>query len=192
VRTFFWSNLKFISNTYLRLYGAKVAGSVTLVGLPIISVKKLSNIYLHDGVKIVSNSTGTALGVGRRTILRTLFEGATITIGQDSGLSGSTITCASKIIIGKRCLIGADVLIMDTDFHPVKHETRNSVNLPYPAESDRIEIGDDVFIGARSIILKGVKIGNGCVIGAGSVVTSSLPSMTISAGNPAKVLKKIN
>lgn len=60
-----------------------------------------------------------------------------------------------------------------------------------PPASAPVIIGDDVFIGARAIILKGVTIGDGAVIGAGSVVTKSIPPRVIAAGNPARIIKEI-
>ena len=93
----------------------------------------------------------------------------------------------SVITIGKRVLIGAGACIWDTDFHPLdpilrqQHATRGAKFAP-------ITIEDEVFIGARSLILKGVSIGRGAVIGAGSVVTKNVDAGEIVAGNPARII----
>lgn len=86
-------------------------------------------------------------------------------------------------------MIGSGCLITTTDSHPIHWEARR-LNTEPPASAPVI-IEDDVFIGARSIVLKGVTIGQGAVIGAGSVVTKSIPPRVIAAGNPAKVIKTI-
>ncbi|MBJ7323346.1 MAG: hypothetical protein JHC70_13515 [Rhodococcus sp.] len=92
-----------------------------------------------------------------------------------------------NVEIGDRCLIGADAVITDTDFHPVSPSRgRRYAKVPAGKPEDRIIVGSDVFIGTKSVILKGVRIGDGSVIGAGSVVTKSVRSHTIVAGNPAK------
>jgi acetyltransferase-like isoleucine patch superfamily enzyme len=118
------------------------------------------------------------------------MPGAQITIGDETGLSGTTICAVKSVSIGKRCLIGADVLITDTDFHPINMEGRRYKGASAAASSP-IVIEDDVFIGARSIILKGVRIGSGSVIGAGSVVTKDIPANSVAAGNPARWIKAI-
>jgi acetyltransferase-like isoleucine patch superfamily enzyme len=113
-------------------------------------------------------------------------SGAEIQIGDDTGMSGTTVCAMTSVIIGRGCLIGADVMIVDTDFHPIAPEGRR-----YSAEgvtSAPVRIGDNVFIGARTIVLKGVTIGDNTVIGAGSVVTKNLPANVVAAGNPARVL----
>jgi acetyltransferase-like isoleucine patch superfamily enzyme len=95
------------------------------------------------------------------------------------------------VVIGERCLIGADVMIVDTDFHPMAPIGRRFCSDWKQIRCQPVLIGDDVFIGARSIILKGVHIGDGSVIGAGSVVAHSIRSRVVAVGNPARVIGEI-
>jgi acetyltransferase-like isoleucine patch superfamily enzyme len=93
------------------------------------------------------------------------------------------LCAALSIRIGERCLIGADVVIVDTDFHALDAARRDAGWTAIGCAP--VEIGDDVFIGTRAIVLKGVCIGRGAVVGAGSVVTRSVPEFAVVAGNPA-------
>ncbi len=92
------------------------------------------------------------------------------------------ITCGSRITIGKGCAIARDVIIRDYDAH--------TIDIPGFKIAEPITIGDHVWIGTRAIILKGVEIGDGAVIAAGSIVTKNIPSNCIAAGIPAKVIKE--
>ena len=85
-------------------------------------------------------------------------------------------------------LIGAGCLIADSDFHPIAYADRD---IPEKTLNAPIHIAAGAFIGARSIVLKGVTIGRGSVIGAGSVVTRDIPPGVIAAGNPARVIRQI-
>ena len=107
-------------------------------------------------------------------------------MGDNVGISGSTISARQSIIIGNNVLIGSGCVICDNDAHPIHPMNRQDDR---KTEVSPIVIGDDVFVGARCIILKGVTIGRGSVIGAGSVVTKDVPPMCIYAGNPAKFIK---
>ncbi len=99
---------------------------------------------------------------------------------------GFTVLDVGKVRIGNDCMCGPDVSIY-TAGHPVHYEARNS---GYEYGID-VTIGDNVWIGGHTVILPGVKIGNGVVIGAGSVVTKNIPDCCIAAGNPARVIRKI-
>ncbi|WP_205676877.1 acyltransferase [Arthrobacter crystallopoietes] len=171
--------------------GAILGTGIRLWGAPIISRAENSEILIEDRVTLVSSPRWTALGVGRPTILRTLLAGAEIKLGEDSGFSGVTICSTKSVRIGSRVLCGADVLISDSDFHPVDEIPRTGAPIPLGRAQDAVKIGDDVFVGARSIVLKGVEIGDGSVIGAGSVVTSDIPKNVIAAGNPARVIRQL-
>ncbi len=95
---------------------------------------------------------------------------------------GVEITCASKITIGKDCAIARDVVIRDYDGHTIEQ--------PNYKIAKEIVIGEHVWIGNRAMILKGVTIGDGAIIAAGSIVTKDVPAGTIVAGIPAKVIKE--
>lgn len=92
-----------------------------------------------------------------------------------------------EIIIGKYCNISQHCSLVASN-----HLTRKGVNISHQEWDEKrtgIVIGDDVWVGANSVILPGVKIGNGVVIGAGSVVTKDIPEDAIAVGNPARVIK---
>lgn len=85
--------------------------------------------------------------------------------------------------------VGANTIITDTDFHPLDPAQRQAN--PSAGESAPVWIEEDVFIGMNCLILKGVTLGRGCVIGAGSVVTHDIPAGTVAAGNPVRVLRNL-
>ena len=104
-------------------------------------------------------------------------------------MTGGAICAAERITIGRNVAVGANSTIADTDFHPLNSMIRHQ----HPQESNTapILIEDDVFIGMNCLVLKGVTIGHGSVIGAGSVVTKDIPPCVIAAGNPARVLREV-
>ena len=116
-----------------------------------------------------------------------LLSGCMIYIGENAILkvhSGyinhdARINCQSSISIGKNTHIAEQVIIMDTDSHQLEGSVKTAP----------IVIGDNVWIGVRCTILKGVYIGDGAVVAAGSVVTKSVPARALVGGVPAKVLR---
>lgn len=123
----------------------------------------------------------------------TMYEGSAIcvlrnghlSLGRNSYMNASLIQCANSITIGDNCAIAGDVLIQDTDFHPILDE--NGREKPI---SKSIVIGNHVWICAHAIILKGVTIGDGAIVAAGAVVTKDVPARCVVAGNPAKVVRE--
>lgn len=121
---------------------------------------------------------------------------AKITIGNNVGMSSPRIWIHDSLTIGDNVKIGGGVLLMDTDCHELNYKVRNGSlttgeGWGEAIKSAPIVIEDDVWIGAQSIVLKGVTIGARSIIGAGSVVTKSIPADCIAAGNPCKVIRKI-
>lgn len=168
--------------------GVQLGQDVTFYGMPIISMAPGSYISIGDRCVLCSDSRFTALGVNHPVVLRTTQPGASITIGADTGMSGGTICAAVKVSVGERCLLGANILIADTDFHAIEPTNRRYNNNPDSVNTARVEIGDDVFIGTQAIILKGVLVGPGSLIGAGAVISRSVPSFTIAANGPQREL----
>lgn len=119
------------------------------------------------------------------------YEKPKLIIGNDSGIGHLTrFVCAKEIRIGNNTRISTEVIISDFDGHPIDKIKRRTL----PIELSQIEpviIGDDVWIGYRSIIMKGVTIGDGAIIAAGSIVTKDVPSDTMVGGIPAKPIKKL-
>ena len=128
-------------------------------------------------------------------------HGGSINIGKYCYVGeGTRIWSAQNIFIGDRVLISHNVNIFDSDTHPLNANLRHQqfksiITSGHPKEIDLLEepvhINNDVLIGCSSIILKGVTIGKGAIIGAGSVVTKDIPPWTIVAGNPATIIREL-
>jgi len=119
-------------------------------------------------------------------------ESPRLSIGDGSFLGHNcAINVGLKVIIGDHCLIAGGVRISDFDGHPIDAlDRRNGKTTPTDCVLP-VTIGDDVWIGYGAMILKGVRIGNRAIIGAGSVVTGDVEADTIVAGNPARVIRSI-
>ena len=115
---------------------------------------------------------------------------AMLAIGNNVGMSSTRIRVHESVTIGDNVKIGGCVLITDTDAHPMDYVVRRSSN--EGTKSAPVVIEDDVWVGAHCIILKGVTIGARSIIGAGSVVTNSIPVDCVAAGNPCRVIKSLN
>lgn len=155
-------------------------------GRPVIRKVAGATIRIGRNVTLVSKSRYNSWGVIQPVVIMARGQDATIIIGDGAGLSGCTITAINRIEIGKEVLVGTGVIITDNDAHPLGPENRcygqDIANRP-------VSIGDGAFLGARSIILKGVTIGTYAVVGAGSVVTRDVPPYAIVAGNPARFVR---
>lgn len=135
-----------------------------------------------------NNLDSNSVGIFQPCFFNINASGSKITIGDNVGISGSTLNATTSITIGNNVLIGSGCLITDTDSHPLFAEDR-ILNRNDKTKCAPIVIEDNSFIGARSIILKGVTIGTGAVVGAGSVVTKNVPPYAVVCGNPAKLIK---
>lgn len=146
--------------------------------------------FKQGSEKTIVNSdfVSNMVGLYQRTIIVARYGGK-ISIGSGCGISGSTIYAMKEIIIGDNVLIGGNCKIIDNDFHPLPASQRINQKVE-DIKKRSINIGNGCFIGANSIILKGTTLGKNCVVGAGSVVSGTFPDNVIIAGNPAKIIKE--
>lgn len=125
---------------------------------------------------------------GERNSIITVFKNGKLIIGANAGISSATIICTHQILIGPNVLVGGGCCIYDTDFHELEYARRDGSQ----PQSKPIEIKEGAFIGGYCHILKGVCIGQGSVVAAGSVVTKDIPDYEVWGGNPARFIKAIN
>jgi len=137
-------------------------------------------LWMGENTQLISK--GFTMYEGAAVVV---LEGGKLVLGKHSYMNESLIQCANSITIGDDCAIAGDVLIQDTDFHPILDEKGNEKPVSKP-----IIIGNKVWICANAIILKGVTIGDGAIVAAGAVVTKDVPARCVVAGNPAKVVRE--
>ena len=173
----------------LRWIGVRWASPPILCGRPFVSRYEGSEISLGRKVRMDSSKRNNPLGGEKPCVLRTMTHAARISLGDRVGMSSTCIVAGNSIEIGADTILGAGCMVLDNDFHvpdePFGWKTE------YQANSRPIKIGRGCFLGTRSIILKGVTLGDGVVVGAGSVVTRSVPPRTLVAGNPARILRAL-
>ena len=143
------------------------------------------------GLNFLGNSSRNANPIGGDTILRLVVrKKGELIIGDNVGISNSTVVCWNKIEIEDNVFIGGDCKIWDTDFHSTHpNERRHEDNIN--VKTAEIKICEYAFIGGGVTILKGVTIGRNAVVAAGSVVTKSIPDNEIWGGNPAGYIRKL-
>lgn len=177
--------ISWVARGWLRAHGVRLGKFGWVFGLPQLRLTRGSSVEIGNGVSLCSWSRFNPLAPLGRVRFVTNTPAARIVIGDDVGISSSVISCSTRIAIGNETLIGAECLITDSDFHGLPLGQKK------PVCSAPVVIGSRVFIGTRSIVLKGVTIGDGAVIGAGSVVTRDIPAHTLAAGNPARVVRPL-
>jgi acetyltransferase-like isoleucine patch superfamily enzyme len=148
---------------------------------------------------------GVRLGRGASTYGGTMFDVGShgrVTLGDYVLLNGARIICDAEIEIGDHSLISWNVVLMDTyrlPFDPIERQRqleRVSGCLPRRIDAEvltrPIRIGRNVWIGFDACVLPGVTIGEGAIVGARSVVTQDVPPYSVVAGNPARLIKKLD
>ena len=164
-----------IMNAQLRLRGkARVPFSVRLRGR--LQYSGCGEVVLGEGVSF----DGTVVPVELAT-----YESGQIEIGNHTFINyGSSIAARASVKIGSYCHLGHYIFVMDND----QHDVVRHMELP---RSDPVIVEDHVWIGSKTVILPGVRIGSRAVIGAGSIVTKDIPPRCVAAGNPARVLRHL-
>ncbi|MFZ0547945.1 MAG: acyltransferase [Candidatus Promineifilaceae bacterium] len=154
----------------------KLGKKVRIWGKPV--VQNWGELFIADRVRLVSTIATTEIVVA---------GGGCLEIGESTFINyGCSIAASKSVQIGPACNIGTYVIIMDNNFHRLEPERRQE-----RPESIPICIEENVWLGARVIVLPGVRIGQGSVIGAGSVVTKDIPERVVAAGVPARIIKQL-
>lgn len=164
--------------------------NLLLKGVPVIFNKGGAKLKIGNDVTIKSSFLSNLVGLYSRTIIVTRTSGAVIEISDHVGISGATIYARKGIYIGENTMIGGNCKVLDNDFHPLDAEARNA-DIKEKIGTKEIHIGKNCFIGCNSLILKGTVLGDGCVVGAGAVVSGKFEENCVIAGNPAKIIKKM-
>lgn len=179
-----------LAKTVLYLNGAKFGSLLRVNGFLKVHITRRGNVTIGNNCAINSGNNFNIIGRQQKTIF--WVEG-TLKIGNNLGISCAAIICNHEIEIGNNVTIGGNTVIYDTDFHSLLPEQRYDKSQDKKnAKWGKVTICDNAFIGAHSTILKGVTIGQNAIIGACSVITKDIPANEIWAGNPAKLIGKIN
>ena len=163
----------------------------SLGGILRLDVKGKLLLPQKEKVTFINSFGYSTLGISRPCKL-SVYKNAELIFNGKAGLSNAVVVATKKIVIGNNVMIGGGVTIIDCDFHSMDYNDWFTDNDALNAKSLPFIIEDYVFIGMNSIILKGVHIGKGAIIGAGSVVTKDVPENCIAGGNPCVVIKKRN
>jgi acetyltransferase-like isoleucine patch superfamily enzyme len=176
--------------TYCMLYSNNVQfKSIHTNGVPFVMVARGGFCQFGDNLQINNGLKGNPIGRPQPSIF-VVQKDAFLIIGQDVGVSSAALICHKSIIIGDNVKIGGGACIYDTDFHSLSSQDRlDGIVDRMRTKTDSVRIGNNVFIGAHSTILKGVTIGENAIVGACSVVTKSIPANQIWGGNPARFIK---
>ncbi len=187
---FLYSILAKVSNAFsIKGNGVKIKKGYQLRGFIYFDCHKTADVTIGEG--FVANSGFYYNHIGRQQATSIIAKkGAIISIGNNVGISSSTLVSQKKISIGNNVRIGGNVVVYDSDFHSL--DVNERIHIPEIKTNIRCKeviIEDNVFIGSHVTILKGSHIGANSIIGACSVVTGFVPPNEVWGGNPAKFIR---
>lgn len=160
----------------------KIGKGIGLIGPIRIKRHQGSTISIGDNCTFISKQTANSLGLNHPCIISTNKESALIQIGKNCSFSGTSIAALQSIILEDNVRCGANTTITDSDWH---------ADDPRSGGSADVYIGENVWLGVGSTVLKGVTIGKNSLIGANSLVVKDIPENVIAAGNPCKVIRQL-
>ncbi|MDR1776272.1 MAG: acyltransferase [Desulfovibrio sp.] len=173
-----------------KILGVEVGAGVTAHGPVGLLRWPGGSIRIGAGVSLISSwRRATAATTGAPVRLRVFGPGAAIEIGEGAQLTGCSLTARStRIVVGRGVLLAPNCVVVDSDFHaPWPPERR--ADAPGYENDAPVTIGDYAWIGMNSILLKGVTVGEGAIVGAGSVVSRDVPPHSLACGVPARVVR---
>jgi acetyltransferase-like isoleucine patch superfamily enzyme len=180
ISVFYYTSITIIK--YSLYPNVKFGKKISFIGLPKFLNKPGGKIIIGDNCVFLSTHKSNMIGINRPCIITAQTSNAEVIIGNNCGFSGTVIGAFVRIELKNNIRCGANTLITDSDWHLDDQRAGK----PSP-----ILIEENVWLGEGVKVLKGVSIGENSVIGAGSVVTKSIPANVIAAGNPCKVIKAL-
>lgn len=167
-------------------WGVELGGSCSFYGPVLFNRTGHSRIVIGSNCVFRSAYWANEVGLNRPCMLSTSAPGAEIVIGDGCGLSGTVIAATESVVLGEHVLCGANVTIMDSDVHqPESPKLGRARHAP-------VIIEDGAWLGLNVVVLKGVTIGRGAVVAAGSIVVDSVPERVVVAGQPAVVIREFD
>lgn len=174
---------------YLLRKGASVGTDAKWLGGVKLQISPQAEVQIGRG--FICRGRGQGIDMGNYSSI-SVSESARLIIGDYSGMSNTSIHCQQEITIGDHVNIGGGCMIFDTNFHSTNwHDREDRRKDIANRKMAPVHIGDYVFIGARSIICKGITIGDHSIIAAGSVVMKDVPANEVWGGNPARFIRKV-
>lgn len=171
------------------LYGVKLGTGCKFWGRATVYKETGALISFGNDCIVRSDVDSNLIGVNHRCIFSALSPVAELKVGNNCAFSGTSIGARESIVLGNNVLVGANSVITDFDWHSHDPADRDNMSL---APVAKVKIGNNVWIGANCMVLKGVEIGDNTIVGAGSLVVSSLPANSICAGVPCKVIRTLD
>lgn len=186
---------KWFNKWYFKFKGIQYGNNLQIYNKVYVTGQR-GKIVIGDDFHFTSGDGINPICRNLRGCIHTETTSSTIIIGDHVGMSSPCLWISKQLTIGNHVNIGGNCMIYDTDAHQLDYLARrgqkpaDTNDMTTNVQSASVTIEDDVWIGANCLILKGVTIGARSVIGAGSVVTKSIPADCIAAGNPCRVIRQ--
>lgn len=182
----FWTA---VARLRLACLGAKVGPRLRVTGPLLLNLHPSATVEIGPDCTLHSGFAVNPVGGDRRMVIW-VGAAAVLRIGANVGMSNATLVAMAEVTIADDVRVGGEAQVFDTDFHSLDLAGR----LARPDRGVRkapVRIGRGAFVGARAVILKGTSIGDEAVVGAGAVVSGTVPPREIWAGNPARHLRHL-
>lgn len=179
-----------MSSIIMKLNGVVIDTGFKSRGIPCVDISLGGSFFIGKNFRMNNGKKYNKIGRQQQCFFIVGKKGK-LNIGNNVGISQTALICEKSISIGDDVMIGGNVVIYDTDFHPLDPILRKEQTNKLHTICKDVVIENNVFIGAHSTILKGVRVGENSIIGAGSLVSKSIPDNEIWGGNPAKFIRKV-
>jgi maltose O-acetyltransferase len=172
------------SELWVRIYRLKVGGRVQFGR----NFRTNGRLVIKGPGRVIFGDDVNAWAHAEKNVLITYTPDSVIVVGSGTRLNGAGLMAYTRIEIGPRCILGS-TLLFDSDFHPLDPARRHDTHAP--VQCAPIVIGENVWLGGQSAVLKGVTLGENSVVAFRAVVAENVPPNVVVAGNPARIVKAL-